>query len=367
MTQDFSNLTEYQAHHVPLLLASMETFLDRKLAEAQEKDAVQVEITEVIKEFVMRGGKRIRPLLTVLAHQYATQLRTTPQTGDIYQAAGAVELLHLYILNLDDMADRDVLRHGGPTLEEYYKTQVFANWKDADHHGRTLSSIAGALLNSFASEMLMTSGCDAQALVQANLTFSKSLMQDTVLGWQIHYFQNNQSLSQATQEQFLKGLEYVTSRYTFVGPMKIGLQLTNDEEVLRQLEPIFTEYGRCLGIAFQIYDDILGLFGDTRETGKAVGNDVREGKKTLLIQEAFARGSHEEKEFLQQIIATQLSETELQEVKEIVKKTGALEHSQDLAQQYVKKGIQVLDQLPKQTVEIQVLRELAEYIVNRKK
>jgi geranylgeranyl diphosphate synthase type I len=315
------------------------------------------------------GGKRVRPLLTILGYQLGKKMSGSVDDGNIIRAAAGVEVHHHYLLNLDDMADRDVMRRGGKTIEEYYKTEVFQDWPDADHHGRTLSSIAGALLNSFTFELLRTSDFPAERILNAIDIVIDMLFADTVVGWEIQYYQNNEPVENASEELFMKGLEYVTSRYTITGPMLVGLMPAMDKNQAEydKLSTKFTQYGKHVGIAFQIQDDILGLFGDPKEMGKAVGNDVREGKKTLLIQYAYRHGNDEQKKIIAESLNTPLSSTQLAKVQQVVKDTGSLLYSQDLAKKHVEEGIKVLSDLDQSLEEVQVLKELAEYLIRREK
>lgn len=356
------------------VLSELETFFDQKIASAQKDDQVLVDMVKVLKEFTLRGGKRIRPFLTVLAYEYCkkttslNESREQPRlssTENIFKAASSVETHHHYLLNLDDMADRDILRHGGKSLEYFYQTELFQHWKDAEHHGRTFSSIAGALLNSYTWELLSTAGFEPQRVIDAMQVVSDMLFSDTVVGWQIQYFQNNEDIEQSSEERFLKGLEYVTSRYTFIGPLQIGVILSGGTELKTVIEA-FQAYGKAVGIAFQIQDDILGMYGDPKEMGKAVGNDIREGKKTLLLQYAYRHGTKKDQEFLAKVIGSPLTEAELKNVQEIVKTTGSLKYSQDLAKREVEKGIEALENLH-QTEEIEMLKELAQYMIKREK
>lgn len=365
MSSTNNALKPFLQHETPKILQALEVFFDEQLEKAEGKDAVLVDMVAVLKEFMLRGGKRVRPLLTILAYLIAKNLGH--ESGDIYRAAAAVETHHHYLLSIDDIADRDILRHGGKTLHEYYRTEVFQDWADSTHHGHSFSMIAGSLLNSFTFELLRTSQFPAERILKAEGIVNEMLFADTSLGWQIQYFQNNEPVASATEERFLKGLEFVTSRYTFVGPMLIGLHLALDESdgQFRQFKDLFTDYGKHVGIAFQIQDDVLGLFGDPKETGKAVGNDVREGKKTLLMQYAFQHSDAHQKKVIEGALNTPLTETQLKEVQQVVQETGSLAYSQDMAKEHVEKGIQVLETASMQTKEIQVLKELAEYMIAR--
>ncbi len=369
-------MIDFRPYHQDILHKvhqELESFFDKKIEEAKNDDQVLVEMIEVLKEFTLRGGKRVGPMMVVLGYQlakkYSNQEDKTISEKMLIQAACAVEIHHLYLLNLDDMADRDVLRHGGKTLEEFYKTETFKEWQDSDHHGRTFSSIAGALLNSYTFEILRTSGFPADRITASIEAITKQLFSDTVVGWQIQYFQNNESITTVSEERFLKGLEFVTSRYKFVGPLMMGLTLCLSEKDshFHELKRIYNEYGKHVGIAFQIQDDILGLFGNSETMGKAVGNDVREGKKTLLMQYAYAHGTDDEKQFIEEVIGKPLSQTELEKLQEIVTKTGSLEYSQNMAKDEVQKGIQALAKLPHEFNEVQILTSVAEYMIRREK
>ncbi len=357
---------DYHHHVKHKVEQELVRFFDEELAKAQTKDDVLVDMVEVLKEFVLRGGKRVGPLMTVLAYQYAGNSHSSSSSnGNIFRLACALELHHLYLLNLDDMADRDVLRHGGPTLDKYYQNSVFGTWPDADHHGRTFSSIAGALLSSYTTQLTITSGFPAETACKALEVINDMLFADTVVGWQIQYFQNNQPLAEASEERFLKGLEYVTSRYKFVGPMKVGLIMAGVTG--GELLHAFEKYGKHVGIAFQIYDDIMGMFGDPKEMGKAVGNDVREGKKTLLLQRAYRNSVTDDQLFLADVCGRELTSVELERVQHIVKKTGSLEYSMELAKQHVSDAISALEKLPVQNEFTEILKDLANYMIERTK
>lgn len=369
MSDQFNSLKDFQHRYTPLILKELEHFFDVEIEKAKEKDVVAEEMVGVLKEFTLRGGKRVGPLMVILGYLLASSMsKKKDDKGNIVRAACSVETHHLYLLNLDDMADRDILRHGGKTLEEYYRSEIFHKWPDKNHHGQTFSSIAGALLNSFTFELITTSGFDSDKILRSISVINDMLFSDTVVGWQIQYFQNNESVRTASEAQFMKGLEYVTSRYKFVGTMLIGLMLALDpeDEHFHQLKHIYSNYGKHVGIAFQIQDDILGVFGDSKETGKAVGNDVREGKKTLLIQYAYHHGNAAQKKIIESALNKPLSQSELDEVQQVMKDAGSLAYSQKLAETHVAEAVASLQDLPA-TQEVQILIELAEYMIRRAK
>lgn len=362
------NFKPYHQQVVKQIINELEDFFDQKLKEVSQKDQVLVDSTEVLKEFVLRGGKRVSPLVVMIA----SRLVGHSDDQSIWKVAAATEMHHLYLLNLDDMADRDELRHGGPSLEAFYRDELFSSWPDSDHHGRTFSSIHGALLNSYTFQLIGQARLDGQTTNDLLQIITENLFGDTIVGWQIQYFQNHQPIAEAREDRFLKGLEYVTSRYKFIGPMKLGLRavLSPTDPEFKKMEKILTDYGKHVGIAFQIQDDIMGVFGDSAEMGKPVGHDLREGKKTLLVQYAYRQADDEGKNLLESVVGVNLSEEELsakvEQVRELMVQTGSLNYSQGLANQHKVLAIKSLVDLP-DSLEKQVLTELAEFVVNRKK
>ena len=315
-----ASLKSYIAEHSVEVRKVLERFFDEKASDAETLTPHLVQSMEVLRDFTLRGGKQIRPVLVLLA----TQLAGGKLTQGVYQVAAAVEVFHKHILNLDDMADRDELRYGGPTVWKKYE-EVFSDWKDSAHHARSFSEIDGTLLGSFAFELVRTAEIPAQMKLDVMEVLNTQMYFETVAGWQIHYYQNQEKLSQASEQEFIRGLDLVTARYTFVGPLKIGLLLAESNNA--ELTTLFEQFGQKVGIAFQVTDDVLGLYGDPKETGKAVGNDVREGKKTLLLQKAYRGASQEDQQFLEEICGRDISEAELLRAQMIVKSTGALDAS----------------------------------------
>lgn len=315
---------------------------------------------------MLRGGKFVRPFLTELGYRLAGG-KTSQEMGKV---GAAVEVFKNYVLNIDDMADRDTLRHGGPTLEMTYRSvfsQTDPNIKA--HYGRSFSEVVGGILATGSTELLLTAKIGtAQQRANALLRLEEHLLQITAAGWQIHFHQNLQPLSQASEQEFLSGLELVNAHYTFIGPLLVGTALTGNDK----LNSVFKEYGAAAGLAFQLHDDVLGLFGDTDKTGKAVGNDVREGKKTVLLQAAYRNAGKKDQAFLEKSCGNpNLTPDQVMRVQQIVQETGGLEYSQQLAQRYMRASVSALQEHERidpgflQKPETKYLIELAEYVISR--
>src|SRR5579859_694450 len=355
-----SHLDAFIAEETPHIRRELQDFFAAKKSEALQVNQHLNESVFHIAEFVLRGGKSLRPLLMVLGYRLAGGSRSS----EIYRVAAGIEVSHKYLLNVDDIADRDEQRNGGPTVWRFYEDAFRKlGWKDAAHHGRTFAEIDGVVMASFVTELIRTAQFPPEILLQVLGVVDHTMYWETIAGWQIHYFQNDQLRSEAKEKEFLRGLELVTAQYSFVAPLTIGAILAgrgDDAQLLDMLQ----QYGRAVGRAFQIHDDILGVFGDSGKTGKPVGNDIREGKKTLLLLKAFQNGSAVQKKFLVDVCGRELQSGELEKVQSIIRETGSLEYSEKLAKKSVEEGIKVLESL-KDSEEKQILKELAGFVVSR--
>lgn len=347
----------YSAKYLPFIQQELREFFAEKKLLAKKTSQYALQSVGHLEDFTFYGGKFMRSLLVVAGFRLAGGT-----DEGVYRVAAAVELFHKYMLNMDDMADRDELRYGAPTLWRRYQTEFeHAGWGDAAHHARTFSEIDGMLLSSFITELVRTANFPAEKLLKTLEIIDNGMYWPTIGGWQIHYAQNQQTLLEASEIEYLKGLEMVTAEYSFVAPLQIGVTLAGGN-----LE-ILDEYGRAVGQAFQIQDDILGMFGKTAETGKPVGNDFRESKKTLLIQRAYhsSKISAAEKKFLEKVCGQKISASDLERAQSIIEKSGALPAAQNHAKKLIKQAHGALVNLPHLT-EIDLLHEIADFVVDRK-
>lgn len=348
-----------------LVQRQMMVFFDEQLHQTQLESlgAHLPDSVSRLQAYTTNQGKFIRPWLVLQGYLLAAgkdQSALASAPAEVLNVAGAVELLHRYILNLDDMADRDYLRHGEPTLEVVHR-QRLAYTGDSLHHGRTMSEIEGALLCSMAYQLLNQPGLSAEQLHNILHIVNINIFRDTVAGWQVHYYQNFEELADSSEAEFVQGLELVTARYTFAAPLLIGLILGGGD-VSTSLAETLRQFSKLVGIGYQLSDDILGLYGNSQETGKPVGNDIREGKKTLLVQRAYQRAHKEDKQFLNAVVGTNCTKADLTRVQALVKKTGALASVQEEMKQYLAQAATVISSVPN----TELLVALVSYIEKRK-
>lgn len=308
-------LKDFKANFDPKL----EAYFDAKIKEIREEDALVAEALEHVKVMTLSGGKRLRPAFMLAGYEAA--LGTDRER--LINTAIASELIHMFLLIHDDIIDRDALRHGVPTLHERY-----ADWgrrklalTDSTHFGNSIALIVGDMLFSLGNDIIFHSGFPVERVFEA-LSKTQKIVSHTSVGEAKDIYLEYRK--QATSEEVLKMYEQKTARYTFEGPLHLGAILAGGSpELLASL----TQYALPLGIAFQIQDDILGVFGDEGRIGKPVGSDIQEGKMTILVTKAYERGGNYKKE-----LATLLSRGEALTADDIERFRGIMNESGTLSE-----------------------------------
>jgi geranylgeranyl diphosphate synthase type I len=308
-----------------------------------------------------RGGKRIRGGLTMLAYEMFGG--KDPEVARV--AARAIEMVQAYLLITDDIADRSPVRRGSPSAHIMLK-----NWHeqhhlkdDAQHFGESIAMNAG-LYASHAATVLIT---DMSIAPEIKARALKTLNQNLLI---TAHGQFNDIFNEVTESDDVSSIENVlvwkTAYYTFVSPLQFGAELAGVTN--GKLETL-ANYGLHAGRAFQISDDILGTFSDQQESGKSPHDDMREGKRTLMIAYALKKASTADAHFLRQCLGNQaLTSAEFDRCKDIIKACGALEYAHNEVIASADKAIAVLDIQAKDwdTEGVEFLRQLVQYLVIRK-
>ncbi len=325
-----------------------------------------------IEEYVNRpGGKALRPLLVAVGAAMSQNISVDAalQQSAVRQLMLAVELNHKRILMADDVADQDELRHGGPALHIFIarKLREFTQYahlpeEQLTHIARSYTEVAGIWLHAMIADIMMNLEVSSAQRQQMSRIFLHLTYDMTATGWYTLLDQNFIALSDAREDVFLQGLRLVTGEYTFVSPLLLGATLG---EKYAEFEPAFTEYGRNAGILFQITDDLIGLFGDPEKTGKPVGNDLREGKKTLLVQYAAAHASVAERKRLATVLQNpDITADDVSWVQTLVKESGAEKQTRQKAAEYLMVAEEALADIP-ESPSVDLLREIIRYVLHR--
>jgi len=311
-------------------------YFDKAIEEANKEDVFVTDALRYGKTLMLAGGKRLRS-----AFMYYGYLGAGGTEEDkILSASMSIEFIHAFLLVHDDIIDQDDMRHGVATFHRHYADigeKLFPE-KDKKRFGDSIAIIMGDMLGAFGNDIIFSSDFPLEQKFQA-LSKLQKIVSYTVIGQARDIYMEFQG--SASEAEILSMYRNKTARYTVEGPLHLGAILAGaSEEILAGL----SAYAIPLGIAFQIQDDILGIFGTTERLGKPVGSDIQEGKITLLVSRALRDGTPEQKKRLMEILSLEerLTEKGIEEFREIIRTTGALESNKQLAAQYIEEGKQSL-------------------------
>lgn len=291
---------------------------------------------EVFLDILARGGKRIRGALVMAGYEMCGGTNQKM----IVQAARAIEMLHAYMLIVDDIQDRSVLRRGKPsahkTIEALHAKRKFKG--DAAHAGISIALNAAIAGSHGAQAILANLDADAELRLKA-ISITNRTMAITAHGQTLDIL--NELVDKPDMADIERVLEWKTALYTVINPLHVGMVLAGVG--CRETDAI-TPYGFHAGKAFQVTDDILGIFGDEKELGKMPGDDIREGKGTLLMLYALQHAKPADKKFLQRALGNQeLTATDFEECQRIIRDSGALAHVRNDATVCLDKALASLD------------------------
>lgn len=352
----------------------LEDFFTSYRQRSEAIDPWAVVVVDRLAEYCLRPGKRIRALLVAIGAALSQDKSLDQVLHDpvVRQAMVIVELKHARLLIVDDVGDRDDQRRGEPAFHKKWELDLqteplYQKFSSSflRHIARSYTEVAGAQLDAMATWLLMDPVfTDEQRRVLLEI-MQEHIYDKTTTGWYVIFDQNYENLTNDTsEERLLKGLELVSGEYTFVGPLRMGMALGSK---LDDLDQHIRAYGQAAGIVFQIKDDILGTFGDPDQTGKPVGNDLREGKKTLLVQHAFQNANSPEKKTLAQLVGkNDITESEIKKLQAIIKTNGGLDYARKRAQDFANQAIKAAKQLPP-SQEQALLVQIIDYIQSRNK
>jgi len=277
------------------------------------------------------GGKRIRPLLCLLACK-----AVGGKIKDALETAVAIELIHTFTLIHDDIMDKDELRRGVPSVHKTY--------------GESTAILAGDLLFSKAFEL-----CDSRAikiLAEASAEICEGQEMDMS-------FENR---TYVTEREYLEMIRKKTAVLIKAATQAGALLGSDNKEEIDRL----AEYGLNIGIAFQIHDDILGIFADEEKLGKPVGSDIVEGKKSLIAIKAIEKLEGKEKDRLLEILNKKgNARDEINLAVKLFRDSGAIRYCKAKAIQFVEMAKKAINELPESDAKKDLMR-IADFVVERK-
>ena len=338
----------------------IEKYFARIIKETEKVDKNITEAIKHVRKIILSGGKRARAAFMYYGYLAAGG----KELEEIIKTSISIELIHAFLLIHDDIIDQDEKRHGVTTVHKYYAklSRKFLKNRNPEHFGNSMGIIIGDMVGALGNQVLFESKFDSKSVIKA-LSKLQSIVSLTVVGQTEDVFMENKG--KATEKEILQMYENKTARYTVEGPLHLGAILGGaNDKLLKAL----SEYSIPIGIAFQIQDDILGIFGNEEKMGKSVGSDVRQGKQTILVAKAYEKADSKQKKILNKTLGNRdLTLKEFGEFKKIIVETGSLEYAKNLAMKLVVKGKNTLSggnvKIKKETREF--LLEIGNYIINR--
>jgi len=309
---------------------------------------------EALGGLVASGGKRLRP---AFCHWGFVAAGGDPEDERSIDAGAAFELLHAFALFHDDVMDGSATRRGSRTTHlSFADTHAAEGWSgESRRFGEGVAILVGDLAFVYADELLHGAPQPAWEIwteLRIELNVGQYL---DILGTA------RGERDRATAERIAR---YKSGKYTVERPLHLGALLAAPDDGTALL-PALSAYGLPLGDAFQLRDDVLGAFGEATVTGKPVGDDLREGKPTLLMAMATARADAHQAEVLALVGRPDLTERDVRDVQDVLTATGALAELESVIDDRAQQALVALDGADIGDDARKALTELAHYVAWR--
>jgi geranylgeranyl diphosphate synthase, type II len=286
--------------------------------------------------FLNLGGKRVRPVLCLMGNELFGEL-----SPDAIQAATAIELFHNFTLIHDDIMDKAPLRRGNETVHEKY--------------GESTALLAGDVMLVAAYEYLNRISPNYISLI---ISLFNKTAREVCEGQQLDMdFEKRENVG---YDEYLNMINLKTS-VLLAASLKMGTILGG---ALERNQNLIYEFGRKLGLAFQVQDDYLDAFGDPEKFGKQVGGDIKANKKTFLLIHAFETASTTQKEELHSLLNSN-DDSKVMQVLSIFKACGVDEWARELKEKYMQQAFEHLEDIAVLSKRKEPLKQLALYLTQR--
>lgn len=296
----------------------LETYLERQVVRARGVHPAYEQLWYETKRSVMAGGKRLRPYLVQVAAGELSE--TSVHVGAVF------ELLHAALLLHDDMIDRDTVRHGQTNLIGRYREHYQADaGNDSEHFANSAAVLAGDLLVGAAYELIYTAPIETEKQLAVNRQLHSAMWH--VTGGE---FLDTEAAFRSGEYDPLLIYRHKTASYSFVSPLLAGAVLAERDSSMRAA---LQAYGDAAGIAFQLRDDYLGVFGSSDVTGKTTSGDLVEGKRTYLIETFLQAGSNDDKALFARVKA-EAREDDIAELRQRIRDSSAVAAAEAAMQRY---------------------------------
>ena len=275
-------------------------------------------VVDALGHFLLDSGKRLRPLFATIGYVGAGG----GLTPEIIRATSSLELVHVCALIHDDVMDASDTRRGAPAIHKQFEAlhQSQNLHGSSEQFGTAAAILLGDLALIWAAKALHESGVAPTAILRS-LPFYDEMRVELMAGQYLDIYE--QALASESVERSLKVARYKSGKYSIERPLHFGASLA--AEPTPNVIEIYSQYGLPLGEAFQLRDDVIGVFGDPEKTGKPAGDDLREGKRTVLVATTLSRATVIQRtEFLALFGRKDLDSSQIESLRQIIVDTGAL-------------------------------------------
>jgi geranylgeranyl diphosphate synthase, type I len=314
-----------------------------------------------LEDFVLSGGKRLRPAFAYWGWRAAAT--EDPGPGVLLLFA-ALELLHACALVHDDVIDRSATRRGRPTAHvEFAALHRGRKWRGSpEDFGISAAILLGDLALAWADDIVF--GADLSADAQRRVQRVWADIRTEVLAGQYLDIVAEASAAESIASAMNVDL-FKTACYTVSRPLQLGVAAAADRP---DVQAAFGQFGTDLGVAFQLRDDVLGVFGDPAVTGKPSGDDLRSGKRTVLLAEAVELADKSDPlaaNLLRTSIGAALSDAQVGELRDVIEAVGALAAAEQRIATLSQRALATLAAAPINAAAKAGLSELASMATNR--
>lgn len=304
--------------------ATLDRFFESRVEIVERIGGAFPAVVAALRTYVLQGGKRVRPAFAWLGYQGAGGAASGPAADSAFGVCAALELLHACALIHDDIIDDSLTRRGVATVHvDYAKRHIASGFRgDSTRYGESIAILLGDLALSWSEDMVTEAAVESAAAQRLESVWSA--MRTEVIAGQLLDIEAEVN-GDETVESALRVSRYKTAAYTIERPLQLGAALAGADP---ELTAAYGRFGHDLGIAFQLRDDMLGVFGDPTLTGKPSGDDIREGKRTVLLAVALTKADAEDPAaaaLLRESLGTAVTPERLEEIREVLKRLGAVD------------------------------------------
>jgi geranylgeranyl diphosphate synthase type I len=315
-------------------------------------------VSDAVEALVLRGGKRLRPAFAYWAYRGADGV----DSEAVVAAAAALEFVQASALIHDDVMDASDTRRGEPAIHRRFEVlHDGSGWLgDGAAFGVSAAILLGDLCLAWSDELLHSAGVDGAALARARPVFD-AMRTEVIVGQYLDV--QTQASGDSSMQRASLIARYKSAKYTVERPLLFGAALADAPDALARA---YSAYGLPLGEAFQLRDDVLGVFGDPAVTGKPAGDDLREGKRTYLVAAALERASAAG----HALVCDHLGDPMLDEVgvaalRDVIVSSGALARTEERIAALTATALEALDLVPVEPEAREVLTRLADAATSR--